>query len=496
MPHTRHNRYRENDPFFSLLPDNVQAPLLGLCGEYYRAIGDSVSYDKSVRKMDFKSCHDYRDVGGWHQSFNYVFEAYKARFRGVGHPSPEEILVSTNISASCGVPLCYLGFKTKEDVLRSPWGRSYLTLQKDYIPVWKVVPKTEWYHATDLDNGKVRTFIIPPLRFLFAQKLLYHKQNVAMKDFSWSAYGFNPYSGGVHDLALRLQKNPIMFAYDVKGWDRLFPLMGEVYKIRNSCVAERFVSLASFVTAHTIDSVLLLADGTVVLKEDISNNSGSNNTTTDNIIGHELIITYCLFELFDDMRVVCDCFCYLFGDDNVGSMPDYGYSLEHLKQHFTRIFAQFGYELDPIIFTRDIRDLEFLGFRFHSLNGRFIPRYNLSRLATAFCYRLDKKNSLSVTLSKAYSLMVMSWPHGPETYRVFSSAYEQLLFDAHDTDDSTAKHFVDAGVPSDNSLAHFYSGFESSLELFDGGWWNKISHVESYAERVPSEPYRSPYWAD
>jgi len=384
---------------------------------------------------------------------------------GVSRPHQnEEFIPNMNLNTSAGFPLCVY-FKKKSAALDSRYGRQYLsTFDENYKPIWRVVAKQEWYHSSDIDAGKVRTFIIPPLKFLMMQLRFYSGQNSALKDFWWSAYGFNPYYGGTHQLALKLLKHNTFVYYDVRAWDRKFPHMKDVYNIRNSFFDAEFQPIVNWIADRTCHSYLLLADGTIVFKK-ISNNSGSGCTTPDNIIGHMLTLAFALYNLYDgDTKKVLSCIANLFGDDNLLSLPKLNFSHEHIEKVFRDSYLAFGWELDPFVIQDTLEGCEFLGFRFKLLGDVWVPLFNLGRITAAFCYEYDRNTTLDQQLSKAYSLMIMSWPHGPDVFNKFTTAYKLMLSTAQvlQSTNSVVKSYKVAGIPAESDMRYFYLGLEVS----------------------------------
>ena len=464
LPMSRKIDYRVDDPLFMSLGQNTKEALRSVAGPYYLCVGDQASVQKSILKMDFEPASVFRNDPYWRIAVENIIDIYSRVWTwSTRCSSPEEVMATLNVDSSPGVPLTQAGFRHKADVLDDPWGRSYLFMRGLFIVVWRLVDKHEWYHVTDLQNGKVRTFIIPPFKFLLLQKRLFYTQNESMKEFHWSAYGFNPYNGGVNRLVMRLKKNPIYFMYDVSGWDRLFPVMEEVYEIRLRFFSPEDLPLAQWVAEKTRCSLILLPDGTLILKK-IGNNSGSNNTTSDNILGHTLIQEYNLLKLFaGDEDLVDQCVVSLFGDDDVGSMPDIGLTDDEIKEHFISVFSEFNFVLNPIVITRDISQLEFLGFGFKCIDGFWYPQYKIDRLVAAFCYEIDKGMDTAAQISKAYSLMVMAWPTQHPVLEQMKAAYSHYCLVLRDSTDPIVRSYIDQGVPTDEEIDNFYTGRECSI---------------------------------
>lgn len=462
----RTTRDRNAEEIFGSLPINIRAPVEELVGEYYRCVGDTKSVELSIKKLDFAPCHDYKDHPMWEQAVDIVEGMWAYRYRDCRVYTLEDLISLITLDAASGVPWRLIGLKTKEDVLRSAF--MYLILSVYIIqtkpPVWSLCPKTEWYHADDLDAGKVRTFIIPPFHLLLWSLMLFKDQNEKTKEYWWSAYGFSPYRGGTNRMARRLHKrSKWFFTYDVKGWDRRLPLMKIIMRLRRDFTPGFLSQIAKWVAKNHVTSFILLPDGRIIRKS-LGNNSGSGTTTGDNILGHCYILCLVLLDLFDgDRDQVLDIVACLFGDDNVGSLPAIPDPLRdnaiEIEATFRRVFSLFGLELDPFKLTHELEGHEFLGFQFTKHSGDWIPRYNVGRIAASFCYTIQDMPDDAV-ISRCWSLMVMSAGSGKETYEKFASAVYWMLQKFRDSKDPIISSYVDVGVPSFEQVMCFYTGRE------------------------------------
>ena len=501
LPAKRRIDVRFLDPLFARLPDNYRA-LKKSAGPYYYAYGDIPSYDISIRKMDVPPKRWYKESPHWESALSYVYDTYETKFkhetRVVG---TEELFESINGQTSPGVPLVCVGFKTKQAVLSSHYGCLYLNSVSRTPPVWRVVDKHEWYHQDDLRNNKVRTFIIPPLKLLLDQKRYFLSQNNAMKNFHWSAYGFNPYSGGTHRLADRLMVNNVFIMYDVRGWDRLLNILTDVYEMRNSFHRDSDLDMALHIAKDTCESILLLADGTLVFKN-TGNNSGSGCTTPDNILAHTFILAYTLLTLYDgDEMRVRGVVAALFGDDDVLSLPDDGIDFKELEETFRKCFLDFGLELDPFVVSRKLSDMEFLGFTFTLHKGTWLPKFKIDKIVASFCYEYEKNTKVDAQLSKAYSLLVMAYPTQTSEYFKMREIYEKYLYYLRDSEDPVVKSYVQGGTPTEYDIMNFYTGREVSVvsKLFKEEGLEQICLNDGYEQsttwresaRHDGEPWRS-----
>lgn len=461
LPRERDNRYRFYGPIAGSLPINARASIDAMAGPYYRVVGTVSSVEMSIKKMDKKPVRSYQQDPLWDDALEFVCRKFHRSFSTCGAMSTEYALSTMVLGASSGQPWALLGMKHKRDCLKSKLFQEYLTSDCENMapPVWKITPKTEWYPAEKLDANKCRTFIIPPFHLLFWQKMLYQKQNESVKNVFWSAYGFNPYRGGVDAMASRLLRNKVFLYYDVVGWDRVLPIMQEVYNFRNIYIPDHLARIAEWVTRNTVESVLLHPDG-YLLKKKWGNNSGSGCTTTDNIVAHCFILSLALLTLYKTPTVVDLVEAFIFGDDNVLSLPESSHSDSEIQAVFERVFGSFGLSFDPFTITRDLSTCEFLGFKFQPYGDHWIPRYNLERIASSFLYSYEKRCPMDAEVSKMFILMIMAAGSGRDVYRAFKEVVGIVLNDRHDTTDPVVKSFVDVGIPTYSQVMAFYTGAE------------------------------------
>lgn len=429
----------------------------------------------SIMKMDKEAVHLYEEDPYFEQALEFVVKKIGPHFKQQPRPSSEMVMTDFPMTTSPGFPWTNLGHKTKEDALSDPGFWEFQARMTEYVPIWRVAPKTdEWLHIDDLRKGKIRTFIIPPVHFFLAQRELFYCQNEALKEFWWSAYGFNPYYGGTNRLAQELLRNPRKIVYDVRGWDRLLPIMPKVYShLRMPYVKHPDEQLKEHVAEQTCFSTLLLPNGHLVEK-DHGNNSGSGNTTTDNILAHMVILVHVLMVLFQgDEKMVEAAIARLFGDDSVLSIPECDITDEAVEEVFRRVFGMYGLELDPFVITTDLEKCEFLGFRFKQEGELWVPEYKLGRIAAAFAFSREKQNPMA-QLSKMYSLMIMSAGSGEEVYNKFRAVYKNVKTQLKDTPHAASlKAWLKSPTPRYSDVINFYTGMEATsvndILMEDGG---------------------------
>jgi len=442
-------RWRESN--LEAVPQSIIDRLDSLAGPYYRVVGTNDSVYRSIGLCDRPAPNCRTDE--MKEIVRLITHRMSSIWRGLRLPSSEEVYDSLNLDTSPGQPWLRVGARKKKDFflkhtwsLRSPWLWSK--------PLWKVVPKTEWYKECKILAGKVRTIIIPPAHFLWWQKMCYLLQNESLKGFFWSAYGFNPYKGGTDRMARKINRHRIKISYDVRGWDRVLPILDEVYAMRNSFL-EIPPEILSWVTEHTLRGHLLMPDG-LVIKRHQGNNSGSGNTTPDNILGHFIILAHAL----RNVGVMIDeAVANLFGDDNILSF-DSALSFEEIESSFRATFSFYGMELDPFVISEDLADHAFLGFTFTRYKSYWVPRYDEGRILASLLYTINKKSMDRDMVSKTWTLTVMLAGGDRGVFDDASALCSAVLATFHNATDPVIMSFVEVGVPDFETCMSFLLGRE------------------------------------
>ena len=340
-------------------------------------------------------------------------------------------------------------------------------------PLWMINPKEdEFVELSSLQEGKIRTFIIPPANLLYWQLRLFQRQNDNMKLHLWSSYGFNPFGGGVNKLANGMRRFPYRGCLDWSGWDRLLPFLPYVYKLRRDYLIndERITGISEdridWVIENTVNSYLIDPQGDVFYKT-WGNNSGSGATTADNIAAAELVWIYALC-LIDNNTSIDDLIneveFNLYGDDEQHSVSE-KYSLlcdsSWLNSFALRIGMQLkffhgGYEYP-------IEKLSFLGFTYRMIGNRAIPRFNDTKILHSLLHTY-KRLSLPQYVSKVYALTVLAY--GTDVFFICCRFYSELLNAVKTNTDPIIKSAVARGVPTSQYLFAFYTMCEYDSSVF------------------------------
>lgn len=348
------------------------------------------------------------------------------------------------------------------------------------IPIVSVAVKRELKLKQDVLINKIRLFFISEFHLCKEQIRFGKRSSLRLKNLKWSAYGFSPFRGGVHKLALRLLSKPCRFYYDVSGWDKFIPLMKDLFDIirRLSNIPDHLKDKFDWMMQHTAAFICALWDGDIMFKN-YGNCSGSGTTTRDNILMHIIIASAFLTEAYfikngslPSFELLAEQIVKLFGDDSVFAVDeefDYVLYRKDEDDGFLRtFFKRYGMKLKFLYGGTDfpIEKMEFLGFRFHNIHGRYYPYYDPVRLATSFIHTNDKCDMLASYVSKCFVLTLMGY--ATEYRDTFLDAYKHLIISIQKIDNlkPELQSFANIGPLTEEILETFYSGLESSLVDF------------------------------
>lgn len=445
--------------------------LVDLAGDRFHVVLPCESnYYKTVSSWDQKPSYTYEEEISYLFALQF-FEHFYGPIMKDCAASSEEIAAYIDWSKSPGWPHTYFGFRTKSELVQALAD----TLFFDRVgtpPIWNVSGKIEFRTKEDIEENKIRLFQIPSFELLYAQLKFGKRISLRLMNYQWSAYGFNPYSGGFERLAVRLLSKPWRGCYDVSGWDKFLPLLKDIYKILrvNGEIPESDLPEFEWMVENTCGFLLKLQNGDVLLK-DYGNASGSGCTTRDNIFGHIIIFAAGLYDAYvvkegkpPLMSQVRDQLVHLYGDDNVYSV-DEEFSLMCDENFLSQHLAKYGLKLKFFFggVNADLHTLSFLGANFKYVDGHWLPMYDCVRLATTMVYEFDTL-TLAQHLGKAFTLMVMSYPTGyfDTFYRAYASLVNSDIV-KRNLDDPMIQSYAYVGVPEVTSIVAFYTGSEAEM---------------------------------
>lgn len=384
---------------------------------------------KSLRKSDVPFTPTFRT----HPLFPTAL-AYTERMLSCMLNTTVSPTIDVNMLSSPGKPWINWGYRTKAEAMASDLFPDAFYNPKH--PLWHITTKTEFLAKEEVDDGKVRTFFIAPAEYTLQQKRLYDMQDARMKarcndyhDF-WSRYGFTKQYNGIDNLAHAHDDNFVEHEMgDVSGWDRLFPLITEVYNFREKCFLHKtpeIERLMSVIRGGLEHQHVILPDGSVYEKQG-GNPSGSGKTTTDNTIGHIIIrflfwlrfYEHCQLPLPSYDEILDNVVESLYGDDYLSSVSE---KIRDLRNtHFTpdtyhefvvshyKLFNGMSIKRSAFRVSSNIEDMEFLGstFVYNDRVGYYCGEPRWSKCITTLTRVLETRTPM-IIISTIVSLYVQS----------------------------------------------------------------------------------------
>lgn len=319
-----------------------------------------------------------------------------------------------NLSASAGYPYTSYGFRDKASAFESPIFKD-LVSRLDYIPLDTVNSKDEFLTLSDLARHKLRTTFGAPLDKVCKQKFLFDQQNANIIKSStrkWIQYGMTKQYGGFHRVVQALENFTHVVQSDASGWDRV-AYLEPVYdlRLRGLKYPDVFQDFVNDTVFHTVHPTILLPDGSVYIRV-TGNDSGGNNTASDNSILHLVIVLHLLVVAFyrkyaeypclDD--ILYNALVYLYSDDKLGgiNLEYFGLDTESFASLETEIYALYGMVIKPssVLVTKVVNhvhpDHEFLGSFcvFDPDTARYIPYPRIGKVCASIT-RVGLNNELT-----------------------------------------------------------------------------------------------------
>lgn len=336
-------------------------------------------------------------------ALEFVYKMYQ-----ISLEQPLSILFQLTKNSCPGFPYVHMGFPTKGAALNSNLHLKLLQELPD--PVALSSPKgSEALPDEDLAAGKLRTVCITPAYFISLQKFYFESQNVHMKlnhSNTWGKYGYVKQYGGYHRLMKKLEPFHWLFDLDISGWDRKVYLR-DTYELRtrglksyystdSKMLSEFSTPRFGWVIENCQHPIVGMHDGSIWRRR-TGNNSGSNNTTTDNTLQHSVICMHfvidrflCCYDRYPSYEEATSCCTFLlFGDDNAGGLPlDFATNAEELKTLLISHYAQYGLTVKltacNILFHKPntpFSGISFLGSTAQYKEDRYVPYPRLSKIA-------------------------------------------------------------------------------------------------------------------
>lgn len=478
-------RVPEFSIFYQYFHDSDKNFLFNQAGDFVPSYPTKKHVEMSWRRFDKLPTYSFRGDEDFQLSRNAMIDILSPALLGSKLVHLNDVVSEFQVDASAGFKFSLSGMKKKKDVLKSYNVNDLISPALcGTKPIWSLAGKLEWLPREKYEQRlKMRTFIIPPVDLLACQQMFFADQNSRLKQFSWSYYGFNPYNGGADALGKLLEKKKFKFEWDGVDWDRLLPHMKEVYDMRTHFLPEldrEMFFLMEWTVENTVGSFIYLPHGDVVYKW-FGNNSGSGDTTVDNILAMWQVVVLWHIKMFrflykraptkpELLLFLKETLCSFFGDDVVGG-SDIQIEIEDAQCLLMETFSLFGIRLDPVLFTLDVCDLSFLGFKFFKLGSDYVPLYDMSRLCLAF-YKQYEGIDDNANLSKLYSLMLMAAPQS-EVFECFQRCINQVCVNFPKL--MWAEKILSEGLPTRVEVLDWMLGRESGLSI---SWIFKKNLIE------------------
>jgi len=459
-------------------------------GEYYSPILNIENLALSELKMD-----ESRRWTPKSAQYNYMLELVEQILEV---PLTTQILTDEQTKAkilmkkSPGFPWRKENYKTRLDVSENTQFQQEILYNLDHIPIYSTTGKSnEWLDTTDIMAKKCRTFIAPPYELLYYQIQAFSEANENLKMYEWSYYGFNPFMGGVHRLAIKLLSKPYRGMIDWKGYDRQINLKTVVPRRFRFLKSNYSIERIEWIVRHTSRGVLKLTNGDLIERKR-GNNSGQGSTTPMNIeaaIETWVYLLVCAYfdktGKFPSLQLLLEQVLALFGDDGVFAV-DEKFSLIVDIKWFKENAADLGLELKSMVagYELPLEKLSFLGFTFLQMRDLWLPKWPFDRLVTPIYYTLSRQSD-SQYLSRFYSILHLLYPHNDLTF--YRDLYVHVLQTFQNSSNPEVKVFLRLGAPQLEYLFKFYLGYEARggtiLPSADGGPKYEFSNQMSQQQR-------------
>lgn len=321
-----------------------------------------------------------------------------------------------NLSASAGFPYTLYGHRSKGDAFQTDMFQDLMN-RFNYVPVDTVNSKDEFLSQEELSRHKLRTTFGAPLDKVAKQKFFFDAQNHNIINSSknkWIQYGMTKQYGGFDRAIQRLEQFTHHIQSDAIGWDRN-SFLGPVYmlRLRGLSVPDTVEELLNDTVFHTIYPTILLPDGSVWIRV-TGNDSGGNNTASDNSILHLLIMMHLLTILYHEKYgefpslddILENALMLIYSDDKLGgvNLEFFGVDMSGFASAEQLVYARYGMGVKPssILVTTfngrvDPRH-EFLGsfLHFDERSFRYIPYPRIGKICSSVT-RIGLNNDLSNT---------------------------------------------------------------------------------------------------
>jgi hypothetical protein len=356
--------------------------------------------------------------------------------------------------------------------------------ERNYPCVFTGKMKSELVSLVKLMRRKQRMFMMPDKTHVALHKYFYSAQSKRLRKFKEIAHGLSWFYGAVHQYAEELNESPMVQSEDDEFWDKSFPWMEAIYKLRNRAQDES-VELTpedkqyrDQVVRGMREVILVLPTGDVVLIIDRLNPSGSDATTENNCIARCLVEAYMQVKYYAIIEKPIPMYApvkrgtkYL-GDDRTAGSRDYpdGY-----LQYYESNVYEMGVRLKTILYTKGAEGAEFAGFkiaRSHWNPNYYVPHYSTEKLWVGMFTSPDTDPDIIMSKFMAFSLLL--YPR----YEVFSLLRPHVVAYLQTFPESVLRDVTISFWHDEAYLRRAWTGHESELTA-GGGIFERCPTQES-----------------
>jgi hypothetical protein len=277
------------------------------------------------------------------------------------------------------------------------------------------------------------------------------------------------------------------FAGDKSGYDRLFPLMEEIYMMRArglKGLGPTQLEKLFEVIQDMVEQVVVLKDGSVYMKY-VGNPSGSNQTTEDNCIGALIMHFYLFIKLYlyykhevPTLEIILEtALVNIYGDDDLGGYhwrvftEDLEDFTKKFKEMYYSVHLEFGMtvkflEIEVGGKVKDVREggiLSFLGSRPLLIDGFYYPKPDCSHLAASLITFIgdDSLTSIVSKIRAAVDLTYCIKEEDEESRHVYEFSLQMAQhYSGHPDIELADQLFLDELLIGDYNPRGLMTGYE------------------------------------
>jgi hypothetical protein len=331
-------------------------------------------------------------------------------------------------------------WKTKAEMVNDDYGKKII---EDYWDSLATVRASDVFFGAHLKeelrarekiiSKSTRLFIAAPCEHTLSGIRLFHDQNkklIRSALSTFSAVGMNKYQLGWHKLQIRLSRFPNNESLDTKNFDGsiIKEILWHMAHFRFSMLAKRYQTFENRLRIYNwyyqlINSIIVLPDGSVVIKEDGMPSGVLTTSSDDTIINFIYIVFAYLYNggPVDYQFFVDNFMAALFGDDNLNN-----YSNE-IKQWVNGVAYASAMKHVFNITTTNVGlqswdTLSFLSHQFGHKFGMVVPLLSRDRI---ICSQIIGSSDPLKSAERASAFRILSWPYD-DLFQLFTTYLVQL----------------------------------------------------------------------